>query len=78
MLRGKTVVVGEVMTGTSSTWLSDKQMAIVDGKEERIMQELIAMELVVDEVEVNKPKMDNSNVSMGCWGDTGSDANNLC
>lgn len=42
------------------------------------MQELLTMDLVFDEVEVENPKMDNSNVYAGCWGDTGSDANNLC
>lgn len=42
------------------------------------MQKLLDMELFFDEVEVETPKMDISAVTMGCWGDTGSDANNLC
>ena len=42
------------------------------------MQELLTMNLGFDEIEVESPKMDNTNVNMGCWGDTGSDANNLC
>lgn len=42
------------------------------------MQELLTMDLGFDEIEDENPKMDNTNVSMGCWGDTGSDANNLC
>ncbi len=31
-----------------------------------------------EKITIEEPKMDNSNVKSGCWGDSGSDAANLC
>ena len=36
------------------------------------------LDFSVEEVELNIPKMDNANVQVGCWGDTGSDHSNTC
>lgn len=32
----------------------------------------------IEKVEIEVSKMDNSNVQVGCWGDSGSDHANLC
>lgn len=32
----------------------------------------------IDEIEIEPAKMDNSNVQLGCWGDSGSDYGNMC
>ena len=42
------------------------------------MKEMEKLEFVFEVIETETPKMDNAAVEVGCWGDTGSDANNMC
>lgn len=42
------------------------------------MLELEKLNLTIEVVEFENPKMDNTAVELGCWGDTGSDTNNMC
>ncbi len=36
------------------------------------------LDFSIEKVELEIPKMDNTNVQSGCWGDTGSDYGNTC
>lgn len=36
------------------------------------------LDFTIEKVELKTPKMDNSNVKAGCWGDSGSDYANNC
>ena len=37
-----------------------------------------ALDCSIEEVEVEKVKVDSSNIQEGCWGDSGSDWANAC
>ncbi|WP_304180921.1 hypothetical protein [Leptotrichia trevisanii] len=36
------------------------------------------LDFSIEKVEIETPKIDNSDVSEGCWGDSGSDWANAC
>lgn len=36
------------------------------------------LDFSIEKVELEIPQMDNSNVQVGCWGDSGSDYSNMC
>lgn len=42
------------------------------------MLELEKFEFTLEVIELETPKMDSTAVELGCWGDTGSDTNNMC
>lgn len=36
------------------------------------------LDFSIEEIEIEPAEMDNSNVQLGCWGDSGSDYGNMC
>lgn len=45
---------------------------------ERKMTDIENLDLSFEEIELNEPQMDISDVQAGCWGDSGSDYGNCC